>query len=159
MWSQRQGQGSRSGLGLRVRTGAGARLEHPGWLEASPGPDRALPQRTSFLHTCCTLSAPMDIAVITREHGQALYCPLSSRWRRATSRSCSLSLSLGLTLSLSLSLSLSLTLTKQVEAGDESLVLRCATLAEREAWVGAIQTDPNSLALTLTTNPDPDHSP
>jgi hypothetical protein len=46
-----------------------------------------------------------------------------------------------------------------VEAGDESLVLRCATLAEREAWVGAIQTDPNSLALTLTTNPDPDHSP
>jgi len=87
----------------------------------------------------------MDIAAITREHGQALYCPLSSRWRRATRASCSLSLSLSLT--------------KQVEAGDESLVLRCATLAEREAWVGALQTDTNSLALTLTTNPDPDHSP
>jgi len=27
----------------------------------------------------------------------------------------------------------------QVEAGDESLVLRCATLAEREAWVADIQ--------------------
>ena len=25
----------------------------------------------------------------------------------------------------------------QVEAGDESLVLRCATWDEREAWVGA----------------------
>ena len=41
----------------------------------------------------------------------------------------------------------------QVEAGDESLVLRCATLDEREAWVGAIQMDPNSLTLSLTTNP------
>ena len=41
----------------------------------------------------------------------------------------------------------------QVEAGDESLVLRCATSDEREAWVGAIQTDPNSSTLSLTTNP------
>ena len=47
----------------------------------------------------------------------------------------------------------------QVEAGDESLVLRCATLDEREAWVGAIQMDPNSLTLSLPTNPLPDHSP
>ena len=42
----------------------------------------------------------------------------------------------------------------QVEAGDESLVLRCATSDEREAWVGAIQTDPNSSTLSLTTNPN-----